>query len=506
MCRFLSLLWVLCAMPVSSIFQGTCLKKEAPPGVLVLSPGSSLVLSCDGDVRVDGAKVKVAKRPSNDEDSSSETQTGNGAFIKTDRNSLTDNSHEEGIQSAGHASSSSSSTTTSSSSSSFPRHQEVQPTSTPLKGEDVDGSEGRRDVKGKTKWKWNGKTVGRGHWDWDGFTTGRRRTQLSVTSVRLKDSGNYTCQHRDRETFSLKVIVADPPEVPSLSCSKRSPSSKIRCDWTPQKPLTLRPSCYLFINKRHSDRFHRVQCSFSSQWSRCWCVLEHNEDELRTRHMAYLCVTNMAGNATSTILPFYPLNILKPDPPSAVSVRQEMGHETRMTVNWAYPVSWKSQDNYYELIYELKYQAVGSSSSSMQLMLIKGRRFFTITDAMPGVEYMIQVRTQDEYDGLWSNWSAPVYGSSWTDAPTLSMLFMTWTLERERKRINHNQQDVLRCTRLIKYYDIYMCIISQSSCLISDSRTQEPMALLNEDLMTITFPEYEGSGTDVPSEDTKKNS
>ncbi|XP_061633586.1 interleukin-6 receptor subunit alpha [Phyllopteryx taeniolatus] len=446
MCRFLSLLWVLCAMPVSSIFQGTCLKKEAPPGMLVLSPGSSLVLSCDGDVRVDGAKVKVAKHPSNDEDSSSETQTSNGAFIKTDRNSLTDKSQEEGVESAGHASLSSSSST-SLSSSSFPRHQEVQPTSTPLKGEDVDGSEGRRDVKGKTKWKWNGKTVGRGRWDWDGFTTGRRRTQLSVTSVRLKDSGNYTCQHRDRETFSLKVIVADPPEVPSLSCSKRSPSSKIRCDWTPQKPLTLRPSCYLFINKRRSDRFHRVQCSFSSQWSRCWCVLEHNEDELRTRHMAYLCVTNMAGNATSTILPFFPLNILKPDPPSAVSVRQEMGHETRMTVNWAFPASWKSQDNYYELIYELKYQAVGSSSSSMQLMLIKGRRFFTITDAMPGVEYMIQVRTQDEYDGLWSNWSAPVYGSSWTD-----------------------------------------------------SRTQEPMALLNEDLMTITFPEYEGSGTDVPSE------
>ncbi|XP_061676916.1 interleukin-6 receptor subunit alpha [Syngnathoides biaculeatus] len=431
---FPTLLWFLCATPVCGIFLGTCLRKGSP-GVLVLSPGSSLVMSCEGDVMVDGAKVTVAKQPSNDKDSSSETQTSNGAFIKTDRNTLTDKSQEEGVQSAVSLSSSTSS--------SFPTHQELWATSTHLKGEDMDGSKWRRGTKGKPKWKWKGRTVGRGRWDWDGFVLGESGTQLSVTSARLKDSGNYTCQHRGREMFSLKVVVADPPEVPHLSCSKKSPSSKIRCDWTPQKPLTLRPSCYLLVNKRPSDRFHRVECSFSSQWSRCWCVLEHNEDERRIRHMAYLCVTNMAGNATSTILTFSPLGILKPDPPSAVSVQQKVGEETRMVVNWTFPTSWKSQDSYYELKYELKYQPVGSSPSSTQLMSISGRRSFTITDAMPGVMYVIQLRTQDEYDGLWSSWSAPVYGSSWID-----------------------------------------------------TRTQEPTTLLNDDLLNITFPEYDGSGTD----------
>ncbi|XP_051922162.1 interleukin-6 receptor subunit alpha [Hippocampus zosterae] len=425
MCRFHSLLWILCAAPVGSIFRGACPKKEAPPGVLVVSPGSRLLLSCDGDVRVDGAKVNA--------DASPETHTSNGDFRKKDLNATKERIHQRGGQ------------TSLSLSSSFPAHQVVRATVTPLEGGNANG--GTRVVKGKSKWKWNGKTVGRGHWESDGFALGRSGTQLSVTSVRLRDSGNYTCQYRGRVMFSLKVIVADPPEVPKLSCSKKSPSSKIRCDWTPRKPLPLHPNCSLFINKRPSDRFQRVQCSFSSQRSRCWCVLEHDDDELRTRHMAYLCVTNMAGNTTSAILSFSPLDILKPDPPSAVSVQQEVGHQTRMRVNWTFPSSWKSQDSYYELKYEIKYQPVDSSPSSVQLKPIKGRRSFTITDAIPGVEYTIQLRTRDEFDGLWSGWSAPVYGSSWID-----------------------------------------------------SRTEEPIALLTEELMNITFPEYEGSGTDDPSE------
>lgn len=159
----------------------------------------------------------------------------------------------------------------------------------------------------------------------------------------------------------------------------------------------------------------------------------------------------------------------------------------RMKVTWGLPISWKPQDRYYGLIYELKYQPYVSSFSygqvragkpidkwlgiqlgiqfllfqfndtvgyisdtclhffqkvcfvcvmwlwnldilpgcppvylsvSLQIMTIKGGHSYTtsctITDAIPGVKYLIQLRTKDEYDGQWSGWSTPVYASSWT--------------------------------------------------------------------------------------------
>ncbi|KAG7249963.1 hypothetical protein CRUP_026569, partial [Coryphaenoides rupestris] len=56
-----------------------------------------------------------------------------------------------------------------------------------------------------------------------------------------------------------------------------------------------------------TDSYSRNNCSFSRQ--RCWCTLEHNEQEKRSRHMAYMCVTSIAGNATSTMYSFTPLDI-----------------------------------------------------------------------------------------------------------------------------------------------------------------------------------------------------
>uniref|UniRef100_A0A3B4XV93 Fibronectin type-III domain-containing protein n=1 Tax=Seriola lalandi dorsalis TaxID=1841481 RepID=A0A3B4XV93_SERLL len=167
-----------------------------------------------------------------------------------------------------------------------------------------------------------------------------------------------------------------------------------------------------------SQTFINLQCSYSSRLSRYWCALDHNEDEHRTLHTAFLCVTNMAGNATSTLLHFTPLNILKPDPPSDVKITALEGHETWIKVTWYSPTSWKHQDRYYELIYEVKYWPLQSSFYHKQVMLIKGSRSHTIKDAMPGVQYLIQLRAKDEYDGEWSDWSIPINASSWTGTHT----------------------------------------------------------------------------------------
>ncbi|XP_061737990.1 interleukin-6 receptor subunit alpha isoform X3 [Nerophis ophidion] len=314
--RFLPLLYFLCTTPVRSFFHGTCLKKEPPPGVLVLSPGSYLVLSCDGEVKVDGAKVKVSEHISNNnntgEQSSSETQTpatvtrSNKVLIKADVNTMKDTPQGEEVQNGTdrHLAS--------------PVHDVVQTSSTTGKTEVMDKNKVTRSLKGK--WKLNGKTVGRGHWDWEGFTVGRSGTPLSVSSVQLKDSGNYSCHQRGRERFSIKVIVAGP--------ATRSIVSTV-----PSPPVGPDAGAPWTTTRMSSGHFTWPTCA-----SQAW----------RATPPAPSC-------------PFFPWTFVK---------------------------------------------------------MIKGRRSFTITDALSGVEYVIQIRTQDEFDGLWSEWSAPVYGSSWTDTRT----------------------------------------------------------------------------------------
>lgn len=112
-----------------------------------------------------------------------------------------------------------------------------------------------------------------------------------------------------------------------------------------------------------------------------------------------------------------------------------------MKITWNLPSSWKSHDDFYDLIYQVKYRPVMSSFHSEQVCIrlhtfekhtktlrrvtgtvcvctqthnVKDKRSFLITDAIPGEEYVIQVRTKEEYDGLWSNWSTAVHGCSWT--------------------------------------------------------------------------------------------
>ncbi|XP_031709335.1 interleukin-6 receptor subunit alpha [Anarrhichthys ocellatus] len=435
---FLPLLCVLCAAQVQGIFDGKCPRKDPPPGLLVVSPGSKLVLTCSGGVEVNGVKVNIHTNNRRGSYFNATPTTVNiisktGVLMKSKTHTVK-NPVSEGYQSNSKSAGErrSPGRTETGYTASTTTHT-VRPTNasrllkveSDREAEEMDGigdyeeeegaeegSRVTRGIKSRLQWKRNGRTVGKGDRDWGEITFERSEASLSLSSVRLTDSGRYTCHHRGRERFSLKVNVADPPENPSLSCYKRSPSSKIRCEWVPQKPVTVWPNCYLLLSKSPTDAFLRSQCSYSSRHSRCWCALEHNEDEQRTLHMAYLCVTSITGNATSALLHFLPLGILKPDPPSYVTVRQEEGQEMRMTVTWGLPNSWKPQDNYYELIYEIKYRPNISSLYHGQIQMVK-KRSYTITDAMPGVEYLIQLRTKEEYDGQWSDWSKPVYASSW---------------------------------------------------------------------------------------------
>ncbi|XP_054903591.1 interleukin-6 receptor subunit alpha [Poeciliopsis prolifica] len=438
----LLLLCFSCVLPVWSIFDGLCPREDPPPGVVVVSPGSRLQLTCSGDVKVNGVKVTLTRNvPSvNKKGSSSErtptTQQArrNRPFTKrSDKSStvserlpnpttatgistLLGENQSSGYSDVEHATSPQVVHPTPPSKTTIGVKSDWEDEEMKLE-ESKEGSRATREVKMKPQWQWNKQLMESVDREWGGLAFLSDKSGLSLSSVRLTDAGTYTCYHRGEETLAVKVIVADPPETPNISCYKKSPRSKIRCEWKPQKPVIKRPHCYLFLSKVHfphgkKENFQKNHCSYSHQHSRCWCALEHIEDERRTNHQAFLCATNFLGNTTSPLINFTPLDILIPDPPSNVMAYPVERRERMIKVTWNLPKSWRETDDFYDMIYEIRYRP--STSSNEQENTIQERRYL-ITDALPGVEYLIQLRIREEYDGHWSEWTSPVSARSWTE-------------------------------------------------------------------------------------------
>lgn len=55
---------------------------------------------------------------------------------------------------------------------------------------------------------------------------------------------------------------------------------------------------------------------------------------------------------------------------------------------------------------------------------------------MPGVEYLIQVRAKEEFDGQWSEWSPSTYAKSWTGK-------FTQTQEKKIRKTIHPRHRVM---------------------------------------------------------------
>ncbi|CAL9705739.1 unnamed protein product [Knipowitschia caucasica] len=359
---FVTALCVLCASPARGEPNGSCPRKEPPPGVVVVSQDSELVLTCSGGVILDGVKLVSSRFPN--------------AVTASIVNSRS--------------------------------HNPVLPNQQVDTLEDEFDTE-EKEKRPKVQWKWNNKDL---------YTEG---STLSLSNVRMSDSGSYSCLQGGTEKFSTKVIVAEAIETPQLSCYKKSPSSKIRCEWSPHSQLHKSTSCSLFTRKRPNGLFLRVPCSYSTRRSKCWCVLGHNEEDKRTLHQAFLCVSSLTSNGSSDLITFTPMHILKPDPPYNVSVQPEVGLNRTLVVTWRPPYTWKIQDRFYELIYELRYKPLLSAYYQTRA-IDEQTSTHTITDAVAGETYEVEVRAKDEYEGQWSEWSVTQHGRSWTDISNEDLL------------------------------------------------------------------------------------
>ncbi|XP_054567362.1 interleukin-6 receptor subunit alpha isoform X3 [Eptesicus fuscus] len=238
-------------------------------------------------------------------------------------------------------------------------------------------------------------------------------SRLLLRSVRLSDSGNYSCYRDGLPGGTVRLLVEDPPEEPTLSCFRKSPVSNVVCEWSPRVPPAPSTRAVLLVRKFQHGPAEDSQepCQYSRESQKFSCQLAVPEGD-NSFYIVSLCVANSAGSKSSRPHTFEGYGILRPDPPVNITVTAVDRNPRWLTVTWQDPPSWNSY--FYRLQFELRYRA--ERSKTFTTWMVKELQYHcTIRDAWSGRRHVVQLRAREEFGhGLWSEWSEEVLGTPWT--------------------------------------------------------------------------------------------
>ncbi|KAF3822904.1 hypothetical protein GH733_010340 [Mirounga leonina] len=241
---------------------------------------------------------------------------------------------------------------------------------------------------------------------------GRR---LLLRSVQLSDSGNYSCYQDGRLAGTVRLLVDVPPEEPQLTCFRKSPLSKVVCEWGPRRPPSPTTRATLLVRKFRSSPLGDSQepCPYAQGSRKFSCLLEVPEGD-NSLYVVSLCVSNSAGSKSGRPHTFEGYGILQPDPPANVTVTAVDGNPRWLSVAWKDPPSWNSY--FYRLQFELRYRAERSKTFTTW-MVQELQHHCIIHDAWRGMRHVVQLRAREEFGhGSWSAWSQEATGTPWTES------------------------------------------------------------------------------------------
>ncbi|XP_044122382.1 interleukin-6 receptor subunit alpha isoform X2 [Neovison vison] len=222
---------------------------------------------------------------------------------------------------------------------------------------------------------------------------GRR---LLLRSVQLSDSGNYSCYQDGRLAGTVHLLVDVPPEEPQLTCFRKSPLSRVACEWTPRHPPSPTTRATLLVRKLGPASSPASWRSRRGTTPCTWCPC------------ASAAVLGPSPAASTRLRATE-----SPDPPANVTVTPVDGNPRWLRVTWRDPPSWNS--SFYRLQFELRYRAERSKTFTTW-MVQEPRHQCTISDAWKGLRHVVQLRAREEFGhGSWSPWSPEASGTPWTE-------------------------------------------------------------------------------------------
>ncbi|XP_017265897.1 interleukin-11 receptor subunit alpha isoform X1 [Kryptolebias marmoratus] len=258
---------------------------------------------------------------------------------------------------------------------------------------------GRSEIGIPVEWRHNHSSV----LPWHKVTSDGR---LVLLHVNQSAQGNYSCYDNSGLLRSVRLRLGHPPGLLSISC--RVPNhTHVHFSWR-ESVKTFLPAefnatfrgkgqegrpCIMDITNRHCD--------------------VHNPAFWLTIHMLSVTETNALGSQ-STSIHVKLHELLKPDPPESVFVKEIEGFPMRLMVTWQYPSTWQ-RENAFILLFHIRYKPCGSKVWSE---IFTEEDEVLLSDVLVGHFHQVQVRARDEVnsESQWSEWTKQHLVGPWKES------------------------------------------------------------------------------------------
>uniref|UniRef100_H0UUI6 Interleukin-27 subunit beta n=1 Tax=Cavia porcellus TaxID=10141 RepID=H0UUI6_CAVPO len=189
---------------------------------------------------------------------------------------------------------------------------------------------------------------------------------------------------------------------PQVRCWASRYPVAVDCSWTlPQAPNSTTAATSLIATYRLGVQGESRPCVQPSPGAP-GCSIADIQLFSMAPYVLNLTAVHPAG-ARSTLVPFVPERIIKPDPPEGVRLSPLAGRQ--LQVRWEPPRSWPFPD-IFSLKYRIRYGRLGATHLR-QVGPIEATSFI-LKSLRPRARYCVQVASRDITDaGQWSDWSPP---------------------------------------------------------------------------------------------------
>ncbi|XP_044031434.1 interleukin-11 receptor subunit alpha [Siniperca chuatsi] len=227
---------------------------------------------------------------------------------------------------------------------------------------------------------------------------------LVLLHVDHSAQGNYSCyDNRGLLLHSVKLMLGYPPGLLSVSCQVPN-HTHVRCSWV--------ESVKTFLPAKYNASFG----GNGQEWRPCIMDIARKHCDVdhpafwQTIHTLRIIETNGLGSMT-TYVRFKLDELLKPDPPESVLVKELEGYPKRLIVSWNFPSSWPLHVAF-PLVFHIRYRPQGSIYWSE---IYSEESPVVIFDALAGYLHHVQVRARDgvNSEGQWSEWSPLLLARPW---------------------------------------------------------------------------------------------